>query len=79
LPGRERLFCTSFKDQSFFNAPLIAKNVKTVFVDAAAGPTVSAGCTPGGTLVITPLTGKLSACQFDPDRHLLCLFIEAGS
>ncbi|MCP4749501.1 MAG: glycine cleavage system protein H [Proteobacteria bacterium] len=58
----------------------------TVMVDATTGPTVEVGQrvkkgqtigrTPEGDPVVSPVSGKLSACLFDADTHLLCLEIE---
>ena len=60
--------------------------IETVLVDATTGPTISVGQkvktgetvghTPEGLAVVSPISGKLLACQFDADKHLLCLFIE---
>ncbi|MBW1710399.1 MAG: hypothetical protein JRG97_12285 [Deltaproteobacteria bacterium] len=64
-------------------------HIVTVLVDATAGPTITVGQrvrsgeivgqTPKGESVTSPISGKLLACQFDADRHLLCLYIEKES
>jgi len=60
-------------------------NIVTVLVDATTGPTITVGQrirsgervgqTPEGESITSPISGKLLACQFDADRHLLCLYI----
>ena len=60
--------------------------IETVLVDATTGSAISVGQkvktgetvghTPEGSVVVSPISGTLLACQFDADKHLLCLFIE---
>lgn len=68
----------------------MSKNkIEIVLVDATTGPTISVGQnvkkgdtvghTPEGSAVVSPISGTLLACQFDADKHLLCLFIEEES
>lgn len=66
---------------------MMEKRVETVLLDASTGPFVAigqkvkkgeiVGYTPDGSAAFSPVTGTVLACQFDADKHLLCLFIEA--
>ena len=69
---------------AFTNEP----GIVSVMVDATTGPNVEVGAsvsegqpvgkTPEGDWVLSPVNGKLSACLFDDDTHLLCLEIEVS-
>jgi Na+-translocating ferredoxin:NAD+ oxidoreductase RnfC subunit len=68
---------------------LIKNKVETLLVDATTGSIISVGQKvkkgetvghkPEGSAVVSPISGTLLACQFDADKHLLCLFIEEES
>ena len=62
------------------------KKAVTIFIDATTGPNVSIGQEVNAGQVVglstdqkpvtSPVHGKVKACVFDPDKHLLCVLIE---